>query len=70
MFFGKNENSSIVKNPPASARDIGLNLELERSPGEGNGNPLQYSCLGNPKDLGTLWVTVYWSQKSQTGLSD
>ena len=31
-----------------------------RSPGEGNGNPLQYSCLGNPKDTGAWWVTVLW----------
>jgi len=43
----------VVKNPPASegdARDTGSILELERSPGEGHGNLLQYSCLGNPMD--------------------
>ena len=40
----------MVKNLPANARDVGLIPELERSPGEGNGNPLQYSCLGNPMD--------------------
>jgi len=36
----------MVKNPPANAGDAGLIPELGRSPGEGNGNPLQYSCLG------------------------
>ena len=40
----------MVKNLPANARDVDLIPELERSPGEGNGNPLQYSCLGNPMD--------------------
>ena len=39
---------SVVKNPPANARDAGLIPGLGRSPGEGNGNPFQYSCLGNP----------------------
>ena len=38
----------MVKNPPANAIDAGWVPELERSPGEGNGNPLQYSSLGNP----------------------
>ena len=38
----------MVKNLPANAGDMGLILGLGRSPGEGNGNPLQYSCLGNP----------------------
>ena len=37
-----------------------------RSPGEGNGNPLQYSCLENPMDRGTQWATVYGAAKSQT----
>ena len=40
----------MVKNQPASAGDRGSIPELGRSPGEGNGNPLQYSCLGNPMD--------------------
>ena len=39
---------SVVKNPPANAGDTGLIPGLGRSPGEENGNPLQYSCLGNP----------------------
>ena len=37
-----------------------------RSPGEGNGNPLQYSCLENPMDRGTWWATVHGVAKSQT----
>ena len=41
---------SVVNNPSASAGDMGLIPRLERSPTEGNGNPLQYSCLGNPRD--------------------
>ena len=41
-----------------------------RSPGEGNGNPLQYSCLENPTDGGALWATVHWVADSQTRLSD
>ena len=42
----------------------------ERSPGEGNGNPLQYSCLENPMDRGAWWATVHGVGKSQTQLSD
>ena len=38
----------MVKNLPANVGDVGLIPGLERSPGEGNGNPLQYSCLENP----------------------
>ena len=44
--------SSMVKNPPANAGDIGLKPGSGRSPGGGNGNPLQYSCLGNTMDRG------------------
>ena len=49
---------SVVKNPPVNARDVGLISGSGRSPGESNGNPLQYSCLGNPMDRGvgySLW---------------
>ena len=42
----------MVKNPPANAGDAGPIPGLERSPGEGNGNPLQYSWLGNSMDTG------------------
>ena len=41
---------SVVKNLPAKAGDLGLIPDLGRSPGEGNGNPLQYSCLADPMD--------------------
>ena len=50
--------SSVVKNPPANAGDLGLIPGSERSAGEGNGNPLQYSCLGNPMDRGVWQATV------------
>ena len=49
----------VVKNPPANAGDVGLTPGLGRSPGVGNGNPLQYSCLGNPMDRGAWWATVH-----------
>ena len=52
----------VVKNPPAKAGDIGdsgLIPGSGRSPGEGRGNPLQYSCLVNPMDRGACWATVH-----------
>ena len=49
----------MVKNLPANARDMGSNPGLGRSPGEVNGNPLQYSCLGNPMDSGAWQATVH-----------
>ena len=49
----------MVKNPPANAGDMGLIPNMERSPGEGNGNPLQYSCLENPMDRGVCWAIVH-----------
>ena len=59
-----------VKTTPANARDVGLILWLGRSPGEGNGNPLLYSCLGNPMDREAWWATVHGVAKSQTQVSD
>ena len=50
---------SAVKNLPADARDLGSIPGLGRSHGEGNGNPLQYSCVGNPMDRGAWWATQY-----------
>ena len=53
---------SVVKNPPANAGDAGDTGSTPgsgRYPGEGNGNPLQYSCLGNPMDRGTWWFTIH-----------
>ena len=49
----------MVKNPPANAGDVDLIPGLGRSPGEGNGNPLQYSCHGNPIDKGAWPATVH-----------
>ena len=51
--------SSAVKNLPANAGIAGSISGSGRSPGEGNGNPLQYSCLGNPMDRGAWWPTVH-----------
>ena len=52
----------MVKSPPASAGDVGSIPGSGRSPGEGNGNPLQYSRLGNSMDRGTWWATVHGSK--------
>ena len=63
----------VVKNPPANAgdiRDAGLIPGLGRSPGGEHGNPLQYSCLENPRDRGAWWATVHGVAKHQTRLSD
>ena len=61
---------SVVKNLPAMAGDTGLIPGLGRSPGEGNGNPLQYSCLENPMGRGAWRATVHRVAKSRTWLSD
>ena len=50
---------SVVKNLIAIAGDLGSMPGLGRSPGEGNVNPFQYSCLGNPMDRGAWWATVH-----------
>ena len=63
-------DGSMVKNPPANAGDMGLIPGWGRSPGEGNGNPLQYSCLGNPMDKGAWWAIDHGLAKSRTRLSD
>ena len=62
--------SSVVKNPPASVGDADLIPDLEGSLGEGNGNPLQYSCLGNTMDRGAWRATGHGVTKSQTQLSN
>ena len=49
----------MVENLPANAGDMGSNPGLGRSPEEGNGNPLQYSCLGNPVDRGAWQAMVH-----------
>ena len=59
-----------LKNSPANAGDPGSVPTLGRSPGEGNGNLLQYSCLKNPMDREARHTTVHGVKKSQTRLSD
>ena len=63
-------DSSEVKASACSVGDLGSIPGLGRSPGEGNGNPLQYSCLENPMDGGAWRATVHGVAKSQTWLSD
>ena len=65
-------DGAVGKSLPANAgdtRDMGLIPWSERSPGVGNGNPLQYSCLENLMDRGAWWATVHGVLKSQTQLS-
>ena len=52
-------SGSMVKNLPANAGDAGSVPGWGRSPGEGNGNPLQYSCQENSMDRGVSWATVH-----------
>ena len=56
----------VVNNLPANAGDAGSIAGLGRSPGEGNGNPLQYSCLENPTDKEVWRATVHGVPKSRT----
>ena len=62
---------SVIKNLPANAgdEDVGLTPESGRSPGVGNSNPLQYSCLENSMDRGAWWSIVHRAERSQTQLS-
>ena len=57
---------SVIKNPPANAGDMGLTPGPGIPPGEGNGNPLQYSCLENPMDRAVWRATIHGITKSQT----
>ena len=62
----------MLKNPPANAGDARDKSSIPgsgRSPGEGNGNPLQYSCLGNPMDRGACWAAVHGVSKGQIQLN-
>ena len=64
--------AQLVKNPPgnaAEARDSGSVCGWGRCPGEGNGNPRQYSCLVNPTDRGAWWAAVPRITESWTSLS-
>ena len=67
--FRASQVALVVKNPPANtgdARDVGLIPGLRRSPGEGNGNPLQYSFLDNSMDRGARRAIVHGVTKSRT----
>ena len=71
--MGLNLVALVVTNPRANAgdpRDVGVFLELERSPGLGNGNLLQYSCCEDSMDRGAWWATVLAATKSWIQLSD
>jgi len=59
MAYSSFPGGSVVKNPPANAGDAGFILGSGRPPGEGDGNLLQHSCLGNPTDRGSWWPTVH-----------
>ena len=59
-------DGSMVKNPPVNAGDAGSIPGSGRSPGEGNGNLLQYSCLENSIDREAWWAKVHGVAKSQT----
>ena len=66
MIVKTNPGGSDGKASAYNAGDLGSIPGLGRSPGEGNGNPLQYSCLENPMDQGAWWATVYEFAKSRT----
>ena len=69
-IYGIFPGGSEVKASASSVGDLGSIPGLESSPGEGNGNPLQYSCLENPMDREAWWATVHGVAKSRTRLSD
>ena len=68
--MGDFPGGSVVKNLPDNVRDAGSIPGLERSLGEGNGNPLQNSCLENPLDREAWQATVHRVAKSRTFLSN
>ena len=73
MLPGSSQMALEVKNAPVNAgdiRDAGSVPGLGRCPGEGNGNPLQDSCLENPMGRGAWWAAVHRVAKSWTRLSD
>ena len=70
---GASQVAQVVENPATNAgdaRDMCSIHGLGRAPGEGNGNPLQYSCLENSMDRGAWWTKVHGVTKSRTQLSD
>ena len=69
FYLTDNIGSSEGKESACNVGDPGLIPGSGRSPGEGNGYPLQYSCLENPMDGGAWWATVHKVTQSQTQLS-
>ena len=69
-FWSRLPGGSGVKGSACNAGDLGSISGSGRSPGEGNGNPLQYSCLENPMDRGSWWAAVHGVTRSWTRLSD
>ena len=65
-IYGGFPGGSVVKNPPAKAGEASSIPGSGRSPGEGNGNPLQYSCLGNPMDGGAWQGYSPWGHEKQS----
>ena len=73
VYYKYSQVALVVKYPSANAGDsgnMGLILGLGRSPGEGNGNALQYSCLENSVDRGDWWATVHGAAESRIQLSN
>ena len=62
--------AQMVKTSACNAGDLGSIPGSGRIPGEGNGSPLQYSCLGNPMDRGAWWLQTMKLQESQTRLTN
>ena len=63
MYIWGFPGGSVVKNLPAKAGNAGSIPGSGRSPGEGNSNPLKYSCLRNPVDRGAWWAIVHGFKK-------
>ena len=70
MWIYRSSCGSVLKSPPANAGDAGMIPGLGRSPGGGNGTPIQYSCLENPMDREVWQAAVHEVTKSQTQESD
>ena len=68
MYTPNSYSLALPQNPPSNAGDMGSIPGSGRSPGEGNGNPLQYSCLENPMDKRAWWAVVHMSTQSWTWL--
>ena len=73
MIIGASQEALVVNNAPANAGDLtdaGSIPGSGRCPGEGNGNPFQYSCLMNPMDREAWWATIHRAAQSRTRLSN